>query len=115
MMRRYIHELPDWPTFHWDPEGLSGTLADIHRQERRLRAQMETLAIEVSREVETDALTREALGTSAIEGEILDSDQVRSSVAARLDMDAGKLSRPTPDLEGIVDITVDATGTNGDP
>ena len=115
MMRRYIHELPDWPTFHWDTKGLSSTLADIHRHERCLSGRLETLAIEVSREVETDALTREALGTSAIEGEILDSDQVRSSVATRLDRDAGKLPRPTSDLEGIVEITVDATGTNDEP
>ena len=115
MMRRYIHEIPDWPTFHWDTKGLSSTLADIHRHERCLRGRLETLAIEVSREVETDALTREALGTSAIEGEILDSDQVRSSVATRLDRDAGKLPRPTSDLEGIVEITVDATGTNAEP
>ena len=114
-MRRYIHELPDWPTFNWDTEGLSGTLSDIHCQERRLRARLETLAIEVSREVETHALTRETLGTSAIEGETLDSDQIRSSLAARLDMDAGELPNPTSGLEGIVAITVDATGTNGEP
>ena len=63
MMQRYIHERHGWPTFHWDTEGLSGAVADVHRQERRLRERLETLAIEVSRDVEIDALTREALGT----------------------------------------------------
>ena len=115
MMPRYIHDLPGWPVFHWDAEALSGALAEVHRQERRLRGRLETFAIEVIREVETDALTREALSTSTIEGEVLDPSQVRSSVATRLNMDTVNLPSPASDLEGIVEITLDATGTNEEP
>ena len=115
MIPRYIHELPGWPAFRWDAEALSGALADVHIHERCLRGRLETLATEVSREVEADALTREALSTSAIEGETLDPSRVRSSVAARLNMDAVNLPRPTSDLDGIVEITVDATGTDDEP
>ena len=66
--------------------------------------------------MEADALTREVLGTSGIEEEALDPGQVRSSIASRLGMDPGKLSKPTPArVEGIVEITVDATGSKDGP
>ena len=82
---------------------------DTHRQERRLIGLLEALPSEVNREVEADALAREVLSASVIEGEILDPDQVRSCVAARLGLDAGKSLRPIPAVEGIVSIMVDAT------
>ncbi len=82
---------------------------DTHRQERRLTGLLEALPSEVNREVEADALAREVLSASVIEGEILDPDQVRSCVAARLGLDAGKSLRPIPAVEGIVSIMVDAT------
>ncbi len=109
MTQRYIHELPGWPKFHWDTGRLTGSLGDTHRQERRLTGLLEALPSEVNREVEADALAREVLSTSVIEGEILDPDQVRSCVAARLGLDAGKSLRPIPAVEGIVSIMVDAT------
>ena len=59
--------------------------------------------------MEADALAREVLSASVIEGETLDPDQVRSCVAARLGLDAGKSLRPIPTVEGIVRIMVDAT------
>ena len=82
---------------------------DTHRQERRLTGLLEALPSEVNRAVEADALAREVLSASGIEGEILDPDQVRSCVAARLGLDAGKSLRPIPAVEGIVSIMVDAT------
>ena len=82
---------------------------DTHRQERRLTGLLEALPSEVNREVEADALAREVRSTSGIEGEILGPDQVRSCVAARLGLDAGKSLRPIPAVEGIVRIMVDAT------
>ena len=82
---------------------------DTHRQERRLIGLLEALPSEVNGEVEADALAREVLSTSVIEGEILGPDQVRSCVAARLGLDAGKSLRPIPAVEGIVRIMVDAT------
>ena len=109
MTQRYIHELPGWPKFYWDTGRLTGSLGDTHRQERRLTGLLEALPSEVNREVEADALAREVLSTSGIEGEILDPDQVRSCVAARLGLDAGKSLRPIPAVEGIVRIMVDAT------
>ena len=109
MTQRYIHELPGWPKFYWDTGRLTGSLGDTHRQERRLTGLLEALPCEVNREVEADALAREVLSTSGIEGEILGPDQVRSCVAARLGLDAGKSLRPIPAVEGIVSIMVDAT------
>ena len=88
-----------------DPDQQGNT----HRQERHLTGLLEALPSEVNREVEADALAREVLSASGIEGEILGPDQVRSCVAARLGLDAGKSLRPIPAVEGIVRIMVDAT------
>ena len=115
MMQRYIHERPDWPRFHWDTKVIGGGLSDTHRREKRLARLLETLAFDVNQEVEADALTREVLGTSGIEGEVLDRGQVHWSIASKLGMDVGRLPKPTPDVEGIVEITVDATGGNEGP
>ena len=115
MMRRYIHEHPDWPRFHWDTKGLGGGLSDTHCREKRLARLLETLAFQVNQEVEADALTREVLGTSGIEGEVQDRGQVRSSIASKLGMDAGRLPKPTLGVEGIVEMTVDTTGSNDRP
>ena len=115
MMRRYIHEHPDWPRFHWDTKGLGGGLSDTHCREKRLARLLETLAFQVNQEVEADALTREVLGTSGIEGEVLDRGQVRSSIASKLGMDAGRLPKPTLGVERIVEMTVDTTGSNDRP
>ena len=115
MTQRYIHERPDWPRFHWDTKGLGSGLSGTHCQEKRLARLSETLPFDVNQEVVADALTREVMGTSGIEGEALDQDQVRSSIASRLGMDAGKLPKPTLGMEGIVEIMMDATESNDEP
>ena len=115
MTQRYIHELSNWTGFHWDARELTGALSYTHRHERRLTALLEALPPEVKREIEADALTREALDTSRIEGEILDPDQARWAVAASPGMDAGKPSMPIPAVEGIVRIIVDAARSSANP
>jgi Fic family protein len=108
-MREYIHNLPEWPHFTWDKARLAGPLAEVHRQQGRLLGQMEALGLTVQEEALLRTLTEEVVTTSDIEGETLDADEVRSSVARRLGMDAGGLRAADRHVDGIVEVMVDAT------
>ena len=86
-MSRSIHELPDWPDFQWDQEKLAGPLAALRHRQGRLIGRMETLGFSLRAEATLQTLTLDVLKSSEIEGEILNRDQVRSSIARRLGMD----------------------------
>ena len=90
-MSTYIHELPHWPKFRWNDGRLAATLAAARHLQGRLCGQMEALGFKVREEAVLRTLTEDVLKSSEIEGEKLDADQVRSSVARRLGMDIGGL------------------------
>lgn len=108
-MATYIHELPDWPTFQWDSETLAGPLAKLRHRQGRLVGRMETLGFPLRAEAALQTLTLDVLKSSEIEGEILDRDQVRSSIARRLGMDIGALAPADRNVEGVVEMMLDAT------
>ena len=76
---------------------------------------MEALGFELRRDAQLSILTEDTVKSSAIEGETLDREQVRSSVARRLGMDAGGLNRADRDVEGVVEMMLDATEGYGQP
>ncbi len=90
-MARYIHELPDWARFRWNRDRLAEPLAAISRQQGRLIGHMEALGFQLRQEAVLQTLTADVLKTSEIEGEKLDAEQVRSSIACRLGMDIAGL------------------------
>ncbi|MCX6020229.1 MAG: Fic family protein [Chloroflexi bacterium] len=104
-----IHELPDWPKFHWDQERLVDVLAAVRYQQGRLFGRMESLGFPIREAAVLQTLTQDVLTTSEIEGEKLDADQVRSSLARRLGMDGGGLKPADRNVEGIVEVMLDAT------
>jgi len=105
----YIHENPDWPEFTWDSESLAGRLAAVrHRQGKHLGA-MEALGFDLRTEANLTALTDEVVKSSAIEGEHLNRDEVRSSIARKLGLDVAGLREPGRDVDGVVEMTLDAT------
>lgn len=108
-MSRYIHELPDWPDFRWDHEKLAGLLASVRHRQGRLLGRMEALGFSLKAEATLQTLTLDVLKSSEIEGEILDHDQVRSSIARRLGMDIGALAPADRHVDGVVDMMLDAT------
>ena len=114
-MKRYIHELPDWPDFSWDHEKLSGLLASVRHRQGRLIGRMEALGFPLTAEATLQNLTLDVLKSSEIEGEILDRDQVRSSIARRLGLDIGALVSADRHVEGIVDMMLDATQNYAQP
>lgn len=106
----YLWEQKQWPDFSWDERHLGKSLALAHREKGRLLGKMGTLGFEFREEARLQALTQEVVKSSEIEGEILDNDQVRSSIARRLGMDIGGLIPADRNIEGIVEMALDATG-----
>lgn len=106
---RHIGELPDWPTFKWDQETLANSLASVRHRQGRLIGHMEALGFELQQQAELTALTDEVVKSSEIEGEKLNSDEVRSSIARRLGMDVGGLEPADRHVEGVVEMMLDAT------
>src|SRR5580765_2201977 len=110
-MRRmpvYSHELPDWPKFRWDQPLIADQLAGLRHRQGRLIGRMEALGFPLRNEAQLRTLTQDVLKSSEIEGEILDHDQVRSSIARRLGIDVGGLAPADRHVEGVVEMMLDA-------
>ena len=94
-MKKYIHELKDWPDLRWSAERLAEQLAAVRHHQGRLIGRMEALGFNLREEAVLTTLTEDVLKSSEIEGAILNKDQVRSSIARRLGLDIGdKVVRP---------------------
>ena len=104
-----IYDRPDWPAFRWDEGALLAPLASVRHRQGRLLGRMEDLGFALRDEAVLDTPTQDALKTSEIEGETLARDQVRSSLARRLGIDAGSLVPSERRVEGIVAVVLDAT------
>lgn len=105
----YIHQLKNWPTLHWDENKLYNLLAEIRFKQGKLLGSMEGMGFELQSEASLYTLTQDIIKSSEIEGEILNADQVRSSVARRLGMEVAGLIPSDRDVEGIVEMMLDAT------
>jgi Fic family protein len=111
----YIHQNKDWPKMAWDAERLAGPLAAVRHRQGRLIGRMEGLGFSLRNEAVLQTLTEEVLKSNEIEGEKLDRDQVRSSIARRLGLDVGGLVAVDRHVEGVVETMLDATGHYADP
>lgn len=105
----WIYEHLDWPNFSWDDTALTSTLADIRYRQGRLLGKMEGLGFALRQEASLHTLTNDVVKSSAIEGESLRPDEVRSSIARRLGIDVAGLIPSSRDVEGIVEMMLDAT------
>jgi Fic family protein len=105
----YIHDLADWPDLRWSNELLAQPLAAIRHRQGRLVGHMEAFGFQLRSEAVLRTLTEDVVKSSEIEGEFLDKDQVRSSIARRLGMDIGGLAGPDHAVDGVVDMVLDAT------
>jgi Fic family protein len=105
----YIHERKEWPEFRWSGTKLTPLLADVRHLQGRLLGRMEDLGFQLREQATLQTLTRDVLKTSEIEGEKLDVRQVRSSLARRMGIDIGALPHIDRNVEGIVEVMLDAT------
>src|SRR5580658_6700791 len=111
----YIHEQTDWPQLHWDSKALSGLLADVRHRQGRLIGQMEALGFKLREEAVLQTLTEDVVKSSEIEGEKLDPEAVRSSIARRLGLDIGGLIPSDRNVDGVVEMMLDATSHYSKP
>src|SRR5947209_507739 len=112
---RYIHQLKAWLRFAWDQAALAPLLAEVRHRQGRLIGRMQALGFHLREEAVLDTLTEDVLKSSEIEGEILDKNQVRSSLARRLGIEALALAPADRDVDGVVEMMLDATQKYGDP
>ena len=111
----YIHELADWPNLTWDDGALAQPLAAVRHRQGRLVGRMEALGFPLRKEAVLRTLTEDVLKSSEIEGEVLDQDQVHSSIARRLGMDVIGLVPADRNVEGVVEMMLDATRNYAQP
>jgi Fic family protein len=109
MRRMYIHELAGWPGFHWNKELLAEPLAEARHRQGLLIGHMGALGFNLRQEAVLQTLTADVTKSSEIEGEKLDAEQVRSSIARRLGMDIGGLRPVDRNVEGVVEMMLDAS------
>lgn len=111
----YIHDLQAWPAFTWKVDALADHLAAVRHRQGRLLGRMHGMGFDLRAEAVLETLTEDVIKSSEIEGEILDKDQVRSSIARRLGMDIGALAPGDRNVEGVVEMMLDATQRYQEP
>lgn len=116
-MRRitYIYQRPEWPSFRWNGDLIAGQLAAVRHHQGRLLGQMEALGFRLRAEATLLTLTQDALKTSEIEGELLDREQVRSSLARRLGLETAGAVPVERKADAIVAVVLDATQNFSQP
>ena len=106
----YLWERSQWPAMTWDERRLSPLLAHASREQGRLLGKMEGLGFRLRSEAHLRTLTEDVVKSSEIEGEKLDTEQVRSSIARKLGLDVGGLVPSDRNVDGVVELMVDAAG-----
>jgi Fic family protein len=114
-MAFYIYKDKDWPDFYWKQGKIAPKLAEVRHRQGRLLGRMEGLGFNLQAEANLHTLTLDVVKSSEIEGEVLNPDQVRSSIARRLGMDIGGLIPTDRHVEGIVEMMMDATQNYSTP
>ena len=110
----YLWKKSDWPAFTWDEASVAKLVAQVSREQGRLLGRMESLGFELSSEAHLRILTEDVVKTSEIEGENLQPEQVRSSIARRLGMDIEGLIPTNRHVDGVVEMMLDATGKHSE-
>jgi Fic family protein len=105
----YIWERPEWPHFTWDDARLLEPLAAARMKQGRLLGSMARLGFDLKLEAQLEALTEDVIKSSEIEGEVLDRESVRSSIARRLGVPAAAVASSDRRTEGVVEMMLDAS------
>ncbi len=108
-MSNYIHNSINWPNFTWENETFINLLSTARNLQGRLIGRMESLGFDLKNEALLDTLTLDVLKSTEIEGEVLNPEQVRSSIAQRLGMETAGYIGSNRNVDGMVDMMIDAT------
>lgn len=105
----YIYQTSDWPNFTWDSDIINPLLTSVRFEQGRLLGKMEQLGFQLQAQATLSTLTREIIKSSEIEGEKLDQEQVRSSIARHLGIDYANTLPTDRHIDGFVEVLLDAT------
>ena len=108
-MENYIHQNENWPNFTWNSNEFVNLLSETRNLQGRLIGKMESLGFELRDEALLETLTLDVLKSSEIEGELLNPEQVRSSIAQRLGMEFAGVISSDRNVDGMVGLMIDAT------
>lgn len=111
-MSTYIHQLKGWPKFYWKHDELFNLLAETRQMQGRLLGKLEVVGFDLRQSANFETLIQDVLKTSEIEGEILNLEQVRSSVATRLGLEHQSAQHNDRHIDGVVDMMLDSTQTD---
>ncbi len=109
MRKIYLWQQEEWPHFTWDNNQLAYKLARVRALQGKLAGKVSMLGFDLKNSTALDTLTTEIIQSSDIEGEVLDGNQVRSSIARHLGLKTGGLPEPSHYVEGVVQVMMDAT------
>lgn len=104
-----IWQRPKWPNFTWDSFVLLPVVAQARLEQGKLLSRVGGLGVELRQEASINILVEEAVKTAEIEGELLNRNQVRSSIAKHLGLPTFGLPKSTRSIDGLVDVLFDAT------
>ncbi len=105
----YIHERENWTDFHWNNEELLPKLASVRHLQGKLLGRMESLGFDLTERATLESLILDVVDTSKIEGEYLNPQLVRSSIARKLGIEGAEIVTIPRNIDGIVDVLLDAT------
>lgn len=105
----YIHQLQDWPNFYWDSDLLLPKLGKVRHLQGMLMGKMSVLGFDLKQEALLNTLALDVIKSTEIEGEFLNPELVRSSIARHLGMDIGGLLPPDRNIDGVVEMILDST------
>jgi len=108
-MAIYIHQLKNWAEFQWNEQDFISLLSEVRNLQGRLMGKVELLGFELKDEANLETLIQDVVQSSEIEGEILNPEQVRSSIATRLGLENSGLEHADRNIDGVVEMMLDAT------
>lgn len=111
----YIWQYPEWPDFKWDVSKLVTTLSEVRNREGVIKGMMSGLGFNIQSRTALDTMTEDVLRSNEIEGVILNSARVRSSIARHLGIDTSGLPQPDHYTEGVVQVMMDAVRNSDKP
>lgn len=111
----YVWQLPDWPQWHYNASALAPLLAQVHPALGQLHGRIRDQGVSSKSHATLEALTEDVLKTSEIEGEHLNPDTVRSSIATRLGVDIGAIAPADRHVDSVVEMILYATRAHHTP
>ncbi len=108
-MRLYIHQINAWPDFQYDEKQFFSLMSEVRNLQGRLIGKAELLGFDMKDEANLETLIQDVVQSSDIEGEVLNPEQVRSSIATRLGLEKSGLENSDRHVDGVVEMMLDAT------